>query len=197
MMNFFLLTILTNILFVAAVFLWIWFIARKNKSVFTEKFATLRGRVDELGSDIVDLEEKILPELKLVLPHVSDLKEHIKIMKEDNEAYYHDTLDGIMKLNEVSTKVKDQHEEYHDGMLEKLNHAGELIVGYETFYENSLLELEELSRFVDILSKRPAVSSDPDFTSFVRAVQVMVQILSKYSAVATELKRENQAAKTD
>ena len=130
--------------------------------------------------------ESLLTDLKIIQVHINDLKLHIQEAKKESE-----------EAKEVSKKVSDQHEEYHDGMLEKLNHAGELIVGYESFYENSLVELEELSRFVDVLSKRPAVSNDPDFTSFVRAVQVMVQILSKYSTVANDLKGESQTIKTD
>lgn len=178
-MEFLVSVILLNILSIVFVSAWIWFVAGKNKTAFVERLNSLDKKIDGIDGEMSvsintnnDFNESLLAELKLVLPQVVETKE-------------------------LSKKTSEQHEEYHDGMLEKLNHAGELIVGYETFFENSLVELEELSRFVDILSKRPAVSSDPDFTSFVRAVQVMVQILSKYSAVATDLKRESQVIKTD
>lgn len=192
-MEFFLLTVLTNILFVAAGFVWVWFVAGKNKTAFAEKFNTLDKKIDGIDGEMSvsinannDFSENLLTELKLILPHINDLKQYIN-----------ETNQEVIATKELSKKASEQHEEFHDGMLGKLNLAGELIVGYESFYENSLVELEDLSRFVDLLSKRPAVSNDPDFTSFVRAVQVMVQILSKYSTVANDLKRESQAIKTD
>lgn len=178
-MDFFVLFVVLNILCTAAIFAWVWLIANKNKDAFSEKLNNLDKKVagidGEMSVSIIannDFNESLLTKIDAVQSHVNDIKE-------------------------VSKKVFEQHEDYHNGMLEKLNHAGELIVGYETFYENSLVELEELSRFVDILSKRPAVSSDPDFTSFVRAVQVMVQILSKYSAIAADLKKESQVTKNE
>lgn len=147
-------------------FIWTWFTSGQNKAAFYAQFTDLNKKIDELSG----MNKKLSVELPLMLTHSYDVEAYCK------------------EIKEFSKKVSDQHEEYHNGMLEKLNRAGELIVGYETFYDNSLSELDELSRFVDILSKRPAVSSDPDFTSFVRAVQVMVQILSKYSSVASDLK---------
>ena len=193
MLSFALFTIALNVITVAGIFVWVWFIAGKNKVSFGEKLGILDKKIDGIDGEMSmsintsnHFNESLLTDLKIIQVHINDLKLHIQEAKKESE-----------EAKEVSKKVSDQHEEYHDGMLEKLNHAGELIVGYESFYENSLVELEELSRFVDVLSKRPAVSNDPDFTSFVRAVQVMVQILSKYSTVANDLKGESQAIKTD
>lgn len=181
-----LLVIFLNILSVATVFAWVWFVANKNKDVFSEKTAVIEGRIDVAGKYIVELQEKVLPELKVIQPHINDLKEHIKELKQENT-----------ETKELSKKVFDRHEEYHSEMLEKLNRAGELIVGYETFYDNSLAELDEVFRFVDALSKRPAVSSDPDFANFVRAVQALSQVIAKYTSIADELKKERKDIKTD
>ncbi|MDO8659557.1 MAG: hypothetical protein Q7K54_03055, partial [Candidatus Parcubacteria bacterium] len=83
-------------------------------------------------------------------------------------------LSEIKELKEISKKINEQHNEFHDEMLEKLNKAGELIVNYENFYESTLQELDEIMRFLEILQKRPTVSSDPDYVNFQRAVQLMM-----------------------
>ena len=101
---------------------------------------------------------------------------------------------SIIKPQDVPKAVPNW---YHEDMLEKLNKAGELIVNWENFYESSLSELEDIIKFVEILSKRPAVSSDPDFANFVRAVQLMTQIIEKYSDVSRELKRGGMNIKSD
>ena len=168
MFSSYLLFVFLNIVTVVCIFIWVWFIAGKNKSTFSEKLQDVEKKIVGLDAEasvnLQNLQKSLSEELK--------------------------------ETKEISKKISDDHEKYHDGMLQKLNQAGELIVGYESFFENSLAELDELSRFVDILSKRPAVSSDPDFTSFVRAVQVMVQILAKYSEVASSLKRGSEVIKT-
>lgn len=185
-MDFFVLFVVLNVLCTAAIFAWVWLLANKNKDAFFEKLNNLDKKVDGIDG-----------EMSVSINTSSDFNEGLLSQLKNIQNDFVEMQEAFVQTKEISKKVSDQHEEYHDGMLQKLNQAGELIVGYETFFENSLVELEDLSRFVDVLSKRPAVSSDPDFTSFVRAVQVMVQILSRYSAVAADLKKESQVTKNE
>lgn len=157
----------------------------KTVADLIEKSNTIEGRIDVVGTYIIQLQEKILPELKSIIPHIMDLKEFTKEAKQES-----------FEAKELSKKVSDQHVEYHGEMLEKLNKAGELIVGYETFFENTLAELDEITRFVDILSKRPALSNDPDYANFTRAVQMMAQTITRYSSVADNLRKESKETKT-
>src|SRR3990167_9780638 len=193
MLSFALFTIALNVITVAGIFVWVWFIAGKNKVSFGEKLGILDKKIDGIDGEMSmsintsnHFNESLLTDLKIIQVHINDLKLHIQEAKKESE-----------EAKEVSKKVSDQHEEYHDGMLEKLNHAGELIVNYESFYESTLSELDEISRFLDILSKRPTLSSDPDFSNFTRAIQLMTQIVSKYSSVAAELKKEIKVIKPD
>lgn len=178
--------IVLNILSVGVIFTFLWFTAQKNKDFFSEKTSNIQERLNDLGCKVVELEEKILPELKIILPHINDLKECISETKQES-----------LQAKELSKKVSDQHGEFHGEMLEKLNKAGELIVGYETFFENTLVELDEITRFIDVLSKRPSLSNDPDYANFTRAVQLMVQTISRYSSVADNLRKESKEIKTD
>lgn len=168
-----LLVICLNLVSVICVFAWVWFMAGLNKQMFSKKLNDLDSRLGIQTNEISKQEtEKLLSELKVILAHINDCKEYIKETKD------------------ISVKVSEQHEEYHAGMLEKLNKAGELIVNYENFYESTLNELDEVERFIEGLSKRPAVSSDPDFANFHRAITLMTQIIARYSNIAQQLKKE-------
>lgn len=102
-------------------------------------------------------------------------------------------LSETKEIKENSKKIIEQHDEFHQDLLEKLNKAGELIVNYESFYEETLSELDEIFRFIEMLSKRSSISSDPDFVNFSRGIQLTQQIISKYTSVSLELKnKENK-----
>lgn len=189
MLSFILFTICLNIVAVGSVFAWVWFVAGKNKISFSEKFSNLEKTVETnkliSAAGRADVEEGLAEIEKSLDVNLKGFKELETVLTQE----IHQLVPEIRESKDISRKISDQHEEFHEGMLEKLNKAGELIVGYENFFEMSLAELDELSRFVDVLSKRPAVSSDPDFTSFVRAVQLMQQIISRYSVIASDLKK--------
>lgn len=148
-------------------------------AAFTEVKTQQQSNKNELLVEIKNEQKNLTAAIKTV-------NEELKILETDDTKTI---LEKLSKTTEIVQDVSKQHKEFHGDMLEKLNQAGELIVGYETFYENSLAELDEIFRFVDILSKRPAVSSDPDFANFVRAVQLMTETISKYSTVSDALKR--------
>ena len=182
--------LLLNFVFATVSVVVFWFVSDKNKDIISDKMGSV---LDEVTLRIKESKHEIIDSGDNSSQHNLSI---FKTLEESGESRFNEVREEIQKtkqeiieIKELSKKTAEQHEEYHDGMLEKLNHAGELIVGYETFFENSLSELDELFRFIDILSKRPAVSSDPDFTSFVRAVQAMTQVISKYSSVAEEIKR--------
>jgi len=133
---------------------------------------------------------------------VSHVHERIDAMVdkngEDLEKAVVQTQDFVRSLNltqQAVDNLSSKHHDYHEGMLDKLNKAGDLIVGYESFYEGTMAELEEMVRFMDIISKRPVVSTDPDFVNFQRAVQLMGQVVSKYTSVASSLKSQKESAK--
>ena len=193
MLSLILFTVFLNLAAVCGVFVWAWLVAGKGKEALTEKLQSVEKNLAALDGEVSvsinannDFSETVLTNFK----HLSNAMilhgEELLRLKEE-----------LKQAKEASSKVSDQHEEYHDGMLEKLNHAGELIVNYESFYESTLSELDEISRFLDILSKRPTLSSDPDFSNFTRAIQLMSQIVSKYSSVAVELKKETKVIKPD
>lgn len=179
------LSICMNVILVSIIFFWVWYTASKNKNDFSEKIIDLKKIVSGIDNEmsisvntVNDFNENLLLNLKDFQLSLVDVKDHTKEIRQETH-----------EIKEISKKNIEQHEEYHNNMLEKLNHAGELIVNYESFYESTLSELDEVIRFLEILSKRPTLSTDPDFANFSRAVQLVSQIISRYSSVAENLKR--------
>src|SRR3990167_964159 len=113
MLSFALFTIALNVITVAGIFVWVWFIAGKNKVSFGEKLGILDKKIDGIDGEMSmsintsnHFNESLLTDLKIIQVHINDLKLHIQEAKKESE-----------EAKEVSKKVSDQHEDYHDLLM--------------------------------------------------------------------------------
>src|SRR5574342_24761 len=90
--------------------------------------------------------------------------ESIRITNETEEEFEHAQNLSNTRYKDLDSSLKEikkLYEEYHLDVLDKMDKAGELIISYENFYESTLSDLSEVFRFVEMLNKRPLLSTDP------------------------------------
>ncbi|MBI2449266.1 hypothetical protein HYV49_03130 [Candidatus Pacearchaeota archaeon] len=112
----------------------------------------------------------------------------ISVTKENNK-------DLEKKIIDVDSSLKELKNNY-ESIMDKVDKAGELLLSYESFYESTLVELDEVFKFVEMLNKRPILSTDPDFANFSRAIQLMGGAISKYQSLSEKIiqnRKENEA----
>lgn len=137
--------------------------------------------------------DKILTDLQEALRQKSaDLETTIAGLKQFTREELNRYEEKIKNIDDSLKKMNDLYEKHHIDVLEKMNKAGELIISYEDFYISTINELDDVFRFVETLSKRPVISSDPDYANFIRAVQAMESVISKYSSLGEKISQSKK-----
>jgi len=87
-------------------------------------------------------------------------------------------IDGLIKLSSFG--------------LKKNIEASEQLTNYDTFYESTLEDIEEMVDYLDTLNKKEMISLDPDVQKLTRATKLIREILTGYLNGNKRDKEENR-----
>ncbi|MEK6878958.1 MAG: hypothetical protein AABY22_05085 [Nanoarchaeota archaeon] len=154
---------------------------------------SLKRRIMEFEASVADIKQVVRSESTRIIDEQDGSVKHGLELNDTNHKEilnkFNNLDDKTKSIDESLKKLNNQYESYHADVLDKMNKAGELILSYENFYQSTLSELSEIFRFIEMLNKRPMMSSDPDFVNFNRAIQMMGDLISKYSALNEDISK--------